>query len=206
MSKEWILNAATGRWQLNFKRNVGAVAEEIRKCEPKSLEEWRDYYFAHVRSAEHLEELGRRLYVKISEVMRAELEDISEEDCIHYLFHLVLNRTFEGYQTEKTTVYGQLEKLLEIKIQPAPDQWDRLYNVDFSSKSRSGSSVCKSSPFRFTTRANGINGATCKRRRTPNFKSDLAARFSSSLRPSRAIKKSSLIPKLYRSFKPKSRA
>ena len=39
MSKEWILNAATGRWQLNFKRNVGAVAEEIRKCEPKFLEE-----------------------------------------------------------------------------------------------------------------------------------------------------------------------
>lgn len=26
MSKEWILNAATGRFQLNFKRNVGAVA------------------------------------------------------------------------------------------------------------------------------------------------------------------------------------
>ncbi len=39
MSKEWILNAATGRFQLNFKRNVGAVAEEIRKCEPQTLED-----------------------------------------------------------------------------------------------------------------------------------------------------------------------
>ena len=48
MSKEWILNAATGRFQLNFKRNVGAVAEEIRKCEPQTLEDWQTYYFASV--------------------------------------------------------------------------------------------------------------------------------------------------------------
>jgi len=28
-------------------------------------------------------------------------------------------------------VYGQLEKELGIIIEPAPDEWDRLYNVDF---------------------------------------------------------------------------
>ena len=38
MAKEWILNSATNRFQLNFKRNVGAVSEEIRKCSPKSLQ------------------------------------------------------------------------------------------------------------------------------------------------------------------------
>ena len=27
MPKEWILNSATNRFQLNFKRNVGAVSE-----------------------------------------------------------------------------------------------------------------------------------------------------------------------------------
>ena len=33
--------------------------------------------------------------------------------------------------TEIKTIYGQLQKHLELKIEPAPDQWDRLYNVDF---------------------------------------------------------------------------
>jgi MjaI restriction endonuclease len=32
--------------------------------------------------------------------------------------------------------YGQLEKELGVKIEPAPDKWDRLYNVDFFIKVR----------------------------------------------------------------------
>ena len=31
MAKKWILNNAMNRFQLNFKSNVGAVSEEIRK-------------------------------------------------------------------------------------------------------------------------------------------------------------------------------
>lgn len=50
MAKEWILNSATNRFQLNFQKNVGAVAEEIRKCSPKTLEDWRNYYFNNVRN------------------------------------------------------------------------------------------------------------------------------------------------------------
>lgn len=34
--------------------------------------------------------------------------------------------------TEKTTIYGQLQKLLDAPIEVAPDLWDRRYNVDFS--------------------------------------------------------------------------
>lgn len=44
---------------------------------------------------------------------------------------LVIDRTFDGYMTEIKTIYGQLEKELGVKIEPAPDEWDRLYNVDF---------------------------------------------------------------------------
>jgi hypothetical protein len=33
--------------------------------------------------------------------------------------------------TEIKTVYGQLQKILEVDIEPAPDEWDRLFNVDF---------------------------------------------------------------------------
>lgn len=131
MAKEWVLNSATNRFQLNFKRNVGAVSEAIRMCAPSTVNEWESYYFAHVRPPEHIESLGRKLYVKISEVISAEIEEITEEDCIDYMFNLVINRTFDGYRTEITTIYGQLEQLLGVNIQPAPDKWDRLYNVDF---------------------------------------------------------------------------
>lgn len=71
MPKEWILNSATNRFQLNFKKNVGATSEAIRKCAPKSLDEWQDYYFENVRTEEHIVNLGKKLYVKISEVLVA---------------------------------------------------------------------------------------------------------------------------------------
>ena len=131
MAKEWILNSATNRFQLNFKRNVGAVSEEIRKCSPKTIDEWGTFYFTNVRSKEHIEDLGRKLYIKITEVIASEVEDITEEDCIQYMFNLVIGRTFDGYMTEIKTIYGQLQQLLDYKIEPAPDKWDRLYNVDF---------------------------------------------------------------------------
>jgi hypothetical protein len=131
MAKEWILNSVMNRFQFNFKRNVGAVSEEIRKCAPRSLNDWEKYYFANVRSKEHIEELGRKLYTKITEVISAEIEDVSEEDCIEYMVNMVVSRTFDGYMTEIKTIYGQLQKMLELKIEPAPDKWDRLYNVDF---------------------------------------------------------------------------
>ena len=83
MAKEWILNSATNRFQMNFKRDVGAVSEEIRKCAPKTI------------------------------------------------FDLVIKRTFDGYMTERATIYGQLQEILGVKIEPAPDEWDRLFNVDF---------------------------------------------------------------------------
>lgn len=131
MAKEWILNSAMNRFQLNFKRNVGAVSEEIRKCSPRTIQEWNEYYFRNVRTKEHIEELGRKLYIKITETISAEVEDIMEEDCIEYMFNMVIDRTFDGYMTEIKTVYGQLQKELNVKIEPAPDKWDRLYNVDF---------------------------------------------------------------------------
>lgn len=131
MAKEWILNSVMNRFQLNFKRNVGATSESIRKCSPKTVEEWEDYYFKNIKSKEHITELGKKLYVKITEVVQAELDDITEQDCVNYMINLVINRTFDGYMTEIETIYGQLEKILEVKIKPAPDEWDRLFNVDF---------------------------------------------------------------------------
>lgn len=131
MAKEWILNSVMNRFQLNFKRNVGAISESIRKCAPKTIDEWRDYYFLNVKSKEEITELGKKLFIKITEVVQAEVDCITEQDCIDYIIGLVIDRSFEGYKTEIETIYGQLEEILKIKIEPAPDEWDRLYNVDF---------------------------------------------------------------------------
>ena len=70
------------------------------------------------------------MYTKITEVIQAEIE-VTEEDRLQYIYNLVINRTFDGYQTEIKTIYGKLQKDLGVKIEPAPDEWDRPYNVDF---------------------------------------------------------------------------
>ncbi len=131
MPKEWILNSATNRFQLNFKRNVGATSEAIRTRAPKTLEEWESHYYANVRSREHINDLGKTLFVKIKEVLASEINEISEEDCIAYMKQLVIDRTYDGYIREIKTVYEQLQEILGVKIESAPDEWDRKYNVDF---------------------------------------------------------------------------
>lgn len=136
MAKEWVLNSATNRFQLNFKRNVGATSEAIRKCAPKSLQEWQEYYFKNIKSEEHIVDLGKKLYIKISEVLVAEIDEITEEDCVNYIKELVIDRTYDGYVREIKTIYEQLQEVLQVKIEPAPDEWDRLFNVDFFIKIR----------------------------------------------------------------------
>jgi hypothetical protein len=131
MPKEWILNQANMRWGLTKKNKVGPVSEMIRKCSPKSLKDWEAYYYENVYPKQHLEELGRRLYIKITEVCQAEIESITEDACIDFIVNLVVNRTYDGYQSEIQTIYGQLQQALGVRVEPAPDEWDRGYNVDF---------------------------------------------------------------------------
>jgi hypothetical protein len=131
MPKEWILNQANMRWGLTKKNKVGPVSELIRRYSPKSVRRWEEYYYSNVHPKEYLEELGKRLYIKITEVCQAEIERITEEDCINFITTLVIDRTYDGYQSEIQTIYGQLQQALGIKVEPAPDEWDRGYNVDF---------------------------------------------------------------------------
>lgn len=131
MPKEWIINQANMRWGLTKKNKVGPVSELIRRRAPRSLDDWEQYYYENVQAKEHLQQLGRKLYIKITEVCQAEIESITEEDCIDFIIGLVINRTYDGYQSEIQTVYGQLQQALGVKVEPAPDEWDRRYNVDF---------------------------------------------------------------------------
>jgi len=138
--RETLLNYGMNRWGLNKAANVDGTSELIRKCSSKSFEEWEDYYFKNAKqkkrngvriTREYITELGRKLYIKLSEVVQNELESIAEDECIDYVHNLVLNRTYEGYMREIQTIYGQLQNIIGIQIKPAPDEWDRLYNVDF---------------------------------------------------------------------------
>jgi hypothetical protein len=119
------------RWGLTRKAQVGAVPDLIRKCAPKELADWEEYYYKNGCTKEHLEELGRKLFVKVSEVCKAQIEEVSKQDCIDFIVHLVINRTFDGYRSEIQTIYSQLQDLLGVEVKPAPDEWDRGYNVDF---------------------------------------------------------------------------
>lgn len=138
--RETLLNYGMNRWGLNKAHSVGPTSELIRTCAPKTFEQWEEFYFSKAVqkkrdglriTKEYIAELGRKLYIKLSEVVQNELESIQEEECIDYAYNLVLNRTYEGYRTEVDTVYGQLQSSLGVKIEPAPDKWDRTYGVDF---------------------------------------------------------------------------
>ncbi len=131
MPKEWILNQANMRWGLTKKNKVGPVAELIRKCGPKNLQDWEEYYLNNVFPKEYLYQLGKILFIKVTDVCKAEIEDIVEKDCIDFIYNLVINRTYDGYQSEIQTIYGQLTNILGVKIEPAPDEWDRGFNVDY---------------------------------------------------------------------------
>lgn len=131
MAKEWVLNSVMNRFQLNYKKNVGATSESIRKCSPKNLEEWKEYYYKNVKPKEHIDALGKKLFEKIRNEIKKEINDINEEDCINYMHNLVINRTYEGYNTEVSMIKGILQEGLKMKIEEASDEWDRLFNVDF---------------------------------------------------------------------------
>lgn len=137
---ETLLNYGLNRWGLNKAYSVGALSELIRDCAPDKYKEWENYYFTKGKqkkkdgifiTREYITTLGQTLYIKLSEIVQNELASITEEECIEYTYNLVLKRTYDGYRTEIETIYGQLESAIGIKIEPAPDNWDRTYSVDF---------------------------------------------------------------------------
>ena len=107
-NKEFVLNYAMNRWQLNYKRNVGPTTDSIRICNPSSFDEWCNYYYSNVRSRKHLDDLGRTLFEKITEILPEEnrfhpnlLDCITQQNCIDYMHMVVLRRTYDGYLKER---------------------------------------------------------------------------------------------------------
>ncbi|MCS6969370.1 MAG: MjaI family restriction endonuclease, partial [Bernardetiaceae bacterium] len=99
--KEKVLNYATQTYQLSRPNKVGAVMALIRECQPKTFEEWENWYFENARTdgkapskitKESLEELGERLYIKIKEIVIPEwteaFNQLTLQDCIDYIYNL----------------------------------------------------------------------------------------------------------------------
>ena len=107
--KEAILNYTVNRWGRNRKSYVGATSESIRKCKPNNLKEWEDYYFGNVKSKQHIEQLGKEVYNALKNTVRNEglfdisaIDSITEQDCIDYMFNLVIKRVYDGYVRENS--------------------------------------------------------------------------------------------------------
>jgi MjaI restriction endonuclease len=76
--KEKVLNYACQTYQLSRPNKVGAVMALIRQCEPRTIEQWKEWYFENAYTdgknafkvtKESMNELGTRLHEKITEVV-----------------------------------------------------------------------------------------------------------------------------------------
>lgn len=146
--KERVLNYACQTYQLSRPNKVGAVMALIRECQPNSFEEWERWYFENANTSgkkptkitvECLKELGTRLYSKITEVVipewKSAFEELTEQDCIDYIYNLTINRTYDGYIREKSVVNDGLAKIFpEIVFEESDPELDHAGDIDYVAK------------------------------------------------------------------------
>ncbi|MGC4038852.1 MAG: MjaI family restriction endonuclease [Chitinophagaceae bacterium] len=146
--KEKVLNYTSNAYQLTRPSKVGAVMELIRECQPKTFQEWRQYYFdkAHTKTKipvkvtqEILDELGERLYEKITEVVIPEwteaFRQITKQDCYDYVYEVTIPRTFDGFLTEKSVINDFLaKKFPDVVFEESDSDLDHSGDVDYIGK------------------------------------------------------------------------
>lgn len=143
--KEKVLNYACQTYQLSRPNKVGAVMALIRECQPQTIKEWEKWYFenAHTEAKtkikitkESLDELGERLYEKITEVVipewQAAFTQLTLQDCIDYIYNLTINRTFDGFIREKSVVNDGLAKIFpDIEFEESDPELDHAGDIDY---------------------------------------------------------------------------
>lgn len=146
--KEKVLNYTSNAYQLTRPGKVGAVMELIRECQPKTFQEWRQYYFekAHTKTKvpikvtqDILNELGERLYEKITEVVIPEwteaFRQITKQDCYDYVYEVTVPRTFDGFLTEKSVINDFLaKKFPEVVFEESDSDLDLSGDIDYIGK------------------------------------------------------------------------
>lgn len=143
--KEKVLNYTSNAYQLTRPPKVGAVMALIRECQPKTFKEWEQYYFekAYTKSKvplkvtkEILNELGERLYAKITEVVIPEwmeaFKQITKQDCYDYVYEVTIPRTYDGYLTEKSVINDFLaKKFTEVNFEESDSDLDHSGDIDY---------------------------------------------------------------------------
>lgn len=110
------------------------MEKNIKELYVKSIFDRSLNEFHSVVTVDIINDTGQKLYMNLAKDLHSELDSIQEEECLDYAYNLILNRTYEGYRSEIDTIYGQLQSILSVAIEPAKDEWDRTYNVDFCIK------------------------------------------------------------------------
>ncbi|MCO5248722.1 MAG: MjaI family restriction endonuclease [Chitinophagales bacterium] len=83
-----------------------------------------------------LQDLGDRLYEKITEVVIPEWQEafnaLTKEDCYNYIYNLTINRTFDGYLREKSVVNDGLAKAFpQVRFEESPPELDHAGDIDY---------------------------------------------------------------------------
>jgi len=146
--KEKVLNYASNTYQLTRPNKVDAVMALIRECQPNALEEWEKFYFekAYAKKKDRikitkdtLDELGERLYAKITEVVipewTAAFEDLTLQDCKDYIYEVTIVRTYDGFLLEKSVINDGLAKIFpEIEFEESSPELDHAGDIDYLGK------------------------------------------------------------------------
>ena len=88
---------------------------------------------------EILNDLGERLYAKITEVVIPEwteaFSQITKQDCYDYVYEVTVPRTFDGFITEKSVVNDLLAKQFpEVIFEESDSDLDHSGDVDYIGK------------------------------------------------------------------------
>ncbi|MCO5240439.1 MAG: MjaI family restriction endonuclease [Chitinophagaceae bacterium] len=143
--KEKVLNYATQTYQLSRPNKVGAVMALIRECQPKTIEDWEQWYFGNANTdgktpikitKESLAELGERLYEKIRVIVIPEwteaFNQLTLQDCIDYIHNLTINRTFDSFIREKSVIEDNLAKEFpNVKFEESDPELDHAGDIDY---------------------------------------------------------------------------
>ncbi|MCK9254531.1 MAG: MjaI family restriction endonuclease [Bacteroidales bacterium] len=83
-----------------------------------------------------LQELGERLYEKITEVVIPEWQEafnaLTKEDCYNYIYNLTINRTYDGYLRKKSVVNDGLAKIFpDVRFEESSSELDHAGDIDY---------------------------------------------------------------------------
>ncbi|MDP2425394.1 MAG: MjaI family restriction endonuclease [bacterium] len=127
IKNEELMNFYFNTGKFNYPSVIGYVMNEIRKCKPLTLNEWRIYYIVNVRSEEFLIDLSKRMHDYIPEPNR---NSISSNDCLIYIQDVIFRRTFDGFNKENEAL-PILKRILSCDVEFSPKEWDGEYFIDF---------------------------------------------------------------------------